>query len=111
MSRADELRRRRKAEVSLDTTSMKVLETTKRILRRDIPVFNVTLGLPKSRKGYGNGVLIVAASSRYTATVMRGECEGVQHIFKRNINLARGRYEAREITTCRKKHTSIYAEI
>lgn len=52
---------------------------TIRVLKVIIPVIVVTVGLPKSRKGYGNGGLIVAVTKIQifgnTSKVMFRECQ------------------------------------
>lgn len=91
---ADELRRRRHAEVFPITSTTGVVKPAKGILREKKPVNNVTSGLPKSLKGYGNGAPIVVAyrnNSINTAVVMNREYEGVQHNnFNLRVSLAKG---------------------
>ena len=76
------------ASILLDKICM-----TKRVLRVNIPVIEVTLGLPKFRKRYGNGELIVAATKQVfsnTSKVMFRECEVVQRRGLTTSNLGMG---------------------
>lgn len=69
---------------------------TKRTLRTDIPKHNVTTGLPKCPKAYGNGGLIVAETitynqvRSYTTRVTSSECEVIQCNKLRTLNLETG---------------------
>jgi group II intron reverse transcriptase/maturase len=81
--RACESRRNRYQELPLTAPiALDVICTIKGILRVNIPVVAVTVGLPKSRKRYGNGGLIVAATQNTsfcnTSKVMFRECEVIQ---------------------------------
>jgi hypothetical protein len=66
----------------------------KRVLRVNIPVVAVTVGLPKSRKRYGNGGLIVAGIKTQvfnnTSKVMFRECEVTQRRGLTTSNLVMG---------------------
>lgn len=93
--RACESRRNRYQELLLTATiALYVICTTKRILRVNIPVVAVTVGLPKSRKRYGNGGLIVAATQNTsfcnTSKVMFRECEVIQRRELTTSNLGMG---------------------
>lgn len=86
---------------------------TKWILRVD-PVGVVTTGLPKCRKTYGNGGLILAArlfQRSYTTRVMSSECEGVQHNNLPNFNLVTGRCKANYSTHISTNRRKVYSEI
>jgi len=67
---------------------------TKGVLRVNISVVAVTVGLPKSRKRYGNGVLIVTATKTQvfgnTSKVMFRECEVIQRRGLTTYNLGMG---------------------
>lgn len=67
---------------------------TKRVLKVNIPVVTATVGLPKSRKGYGNGGLIVAATkTRFfsnTSKVTLRECKVIQRKGLTTSNLEMG---------------------
>jgi group II intron reverse transcriptase/maturase len=93
--RACESRRNRYQELPLTATiALDVICTTKGILRVNIPVVAVTVGLPKSRKRYGNGGLIVAATQNTsfcnTSKVMFRECEVIQRRELTTSNLGMG---------------------
>ena len=64
------------------------------LLTATIPVVAVTVGLPKSRKRYGNGGLIVAATQNTsfcnTSKVMFRECEVIQRRELTTSNLGMG---------------------
>jgi len=68
---------------------------TKRVLRVIIPVVAVTLGLPKSRKRYGNGGVLVATTKvrvfSNTSKVMFRECKLIQRMELTTSNLEMGR--------------------
>lgn len=72
--------------------------TTKGALRINKPIKNATTGLPKCRKTYGDGGPIIAVgrieSRRYTTRVMSRECEVVQRIDLRTLNLETGQEES-----------------
>lgn len=94
----DELRKRQNAEVFPITSVTGVAKIAKGILRGEKPVDNVTSGLPKSRKRYGNGASVVVAcryNSTYKSAVMCREYEGMQHRFERAVCLAKGLSEVR----------------
>jgi retron-type reverse transcriptase len=87
--------------------------STKWILRVE-PVGIVTAGLPKYRKIYGNGGLILAArlSKRsYTTRVMSRECEVVQHNNLTSFNLVTGRCKSNYSTNTNINRRKIYSEI
>ena len=93
--RACESRRNRYQELPLTATiALDVICMTKGILRVNIPVVAVTVGLPKSRKRYGNGGLIVAATQNTsfcnTSKVMFRECEVIQRRKLTTFNLGMG---------------------
>jgi len=59
--RACEIRRNRYQELPLTASIiLDIVRMTKEVLRVNIPVVKVTVGLPKSQKEYGNGGLTVA---------------------------------------------------
>lgn len=109
-----EIKRSRYQEI-LPTASSKINHgvSTKWILRVD-PVGVVTTGLPKCRKTYGNGGLILAArlSRRsYTTRVMSRECEVVQHNNLTSFNLVTGRCKLNYSTNTSTNRRKIYSEI
>jgi len=86
---------------------------TKWILRVD-PAGVVTTGLPKCRKTYGNGGLILAArlSRRsYTTRVRSRECEVVHHNNLTSFNLVTGRCKLNYSTNTSINRRKIYSEI
>lgn len=94
--RACESKRNRYQELSLTATIiLDIICMTKRVLRVNRPVIAVTLGLPKSRKRYGNGGLIVATTRAQvfsnTSKVMFRECEVIQRRELTTFNLEMGR--------------------
>lgn len=93
--RACESRRNQYQELSLTATIiLDIIGMTKRILRVNIPVVVVTVGLPKSRKRYGNGGLVVVATKTQvfsnTSKVMFRECEVIQRRGLTTFNLVMG---------------------
>lgn len=93
--RACESRRNQYQELPFTTPiALNVICMTKGILRVNIPVVAVTVGLPKSRKRYGNGGLIVAATQNAsfgnTSKVMFRECEVIQRRKLTTSNLGMG---------------------
>ena len=93
--RACESRRNQYQELSLTATIiLDIIGMTKRILRVNIPVVVVTVGLPKSRKRYGNGGLVVVATKTQvfsnTSKVMFRECEVIQRRELTTFNLVMG---------------------
>jgi hypothetical protein len=93
--RACENRRNRYQELSLTATIIPdIICMIKGVLRVNISVVAVTVGLPKSRKRYGNGVLIVAATKTRvfgnTSKVMFKECEVIQRRGLTTYNLEMG---------------------
>ena len=93
--RACESRRNQYQELPLTANiTPDVICMTKRILRVNVPVVIVTVGLPKSRKGYGNGGLILAATKTRvfsnTSKVMFRKCEVVQRRGLTTFNLVMG---------------------
>jgi len=93
--RACESRRNRYQELPLTATIIPdIICMTKGVLRVNIPVVAVTVGLLKSRKRYGNGVLIVAATKARvfgnTSKVMFRECEVMQRRGLTTSNLEMG---------------------
>ena len=68
---------------------------TKQALRMDTPHYNANAGLPKLSNQYGNGVLIVAASTRsfcsYTGKVTFTECEAKQEFENKKLNLCKNK--------------------
>jgi len=94
--RACESRRNRYQELPLTATIiLDIICMIKRVLRVNIPVVAVTVGLPKSRKRYGNGGLIVAAIKTgvffsNTSKVMFRECKVIQRRGLTTSNLGMG---------------------
>lgn len=93
--RACETKRNRYQELPLTATiTLDVICMTKRVLRVNILVVVVTVGLPKSRKRYGNGGLIVAATKigvfSNTSKVMFKKCEVIQRRGLTTSNLGMG---------------------
>ena len=93
--RACESRRNQYQELPLTATIiLDIICMTKGVLRVNISVIVVTVGLPKSRKGYGNGGLIVAATKTpvfsNTSKVMFRECEVIQRRGLTTSNLEMG---------------------
>ena len=93
--RACESRRNQYQELPLTTSiALDVICMTKGILRVNIPVVAVTVGLPKSRKRYGNGGFIVAATQNAsfgnTSKVMFRKCEVIQRRKLTTSNLGMG---------------------
>jgi len=93
--RACESRRNQYQELPLTATIIPdIICMTKGVLRVNKPVVEVTVGLPKSRKRYGNGGLIVAATKARvfsnTSKVMFRECEVVQRRELTTSNLGMG---------------------
>jgi len=93
--RACEIRRNRYQELSLTATIIPdIICMTKRVLRVNILVVEVTVGLPKCRKVYGNGGLIVAATKTRvfsnTSKVMFRKCEVIQRSRLTTYNLGIG---------------------
>lgn len=94
--RACESRRNRYQELPLTATIIRdIIDMTKGVLRVNIPVVAVTVGLPKSRKRYGNGGLIVAATKTgvffsNTSKVMFRECKVIQRRGLTIYNLGMG---------------------
>lgn len=93
--RACESRRNRYQELPLTATIIPdIICMTKGVLRVNIPVVAVTVGLPKSRKRYGNGGLIVASTKTRvfsnTSKVMFRECEVIQRRGLTTSNLGMG---------------------
>lgn len=96
---ACEIRRSQHQEIpSTSNTDYRAVYVNEMPLRADTPVSRATMGLPKYRKVYGNGGLIVAAEMtqrrHYTTSVITRECEVVQCSRKRSINLVTGRYKS-----------------
>jgi len=94
--RACESRRNRYQELHLTATIIPdIICMTKRVLRVIIPVVAVTLGLPKSRKRYGNGGVLVATTKvrvfSNTSKVMFRECKLIQRMELTTSNLEMGR--------------------
>jgi group II intron reverse transcriptase/maturase len=94
--RACESRRNQYQELSLTAIIiLDIISMTKRVLRVNIPVVTVTLGLPKYRKIYGNGGLIVAATKAQVfsnaSKVMFRECKVIQRRELTTFNLEMGR--------------------
>jgi len=88
-------KRNRYQELSLTATNIpNIICMTKRVLRVNILVVEVTVGLPKCRKGYGNGGLIVAATKTRvfsnTSKVMFRKCEVIQRRGLTTYNLGMG---------------------
>lgn len=93
--RACESRRNQYQELLLTATIISdIICMTKRVLRVNKPVLRVTVGLPKFRKRYGNGGLIVAAIKAQffsnTSKVMFRECEVIQRRELTTSNLGMG---------------------
>lgn len=93
--RACESRRNQYQELLLTATIiLDIISMTKRILRVNKPVLRVTVGLPKFRKRYGNGGLIVAATKAQffsnTSKIMFRECEVIQRRELTTFNLGMG---------------------
>lgn len=93
--RACESRRNRYQGLPLTATIiLDIIRMTKGIIRVNILVVKVTVGLPKSRKRYGNGRLIVAATKTRvfsnTSKVMFRECEVIQRRELTTSNLKLG---------------------
>jgi len=93
--RACESRGNQYQELLLTATIMlDIIDMTKRVLRVNIRVVTVTVGLPKSRKRYGNGGLIVASIKTQvfsnTSKVMFRECEVTQRRGLTTSNLVMG---------------------
>lgn len=93
--RACESRRNRYQELPLTATIIPdIIRMTKGVLKVNISVVVVTVGLPKSRKRYGNGVLIVAATKirvfGNTSKVMFREGEVIQRRGLTTYNLEMG---------------------
>lgn len=97
-----ETRRNRHKEVySTAHVNQRVTLKTKGTLRADKRKYNVTTGLPKYQKVYGNGGLIVAGVSiqkrNYTTGVMSCECEVVQCKEERKSNLEMGLTKSNQV--------------
>lgn len=110
---ACEVRRSQHQEIpSTSSTAYSVVYVNEMPLRTDIPVNRATMGLPKYRKVYGNGGLIVTAETtqrrHYTTSVMTRECEVVQCSRKRSINLVTGRCKS---TKSNSKGKKIYHKV
>lgn len=93
--RACESRRNKYQKLSLTALITRdVISMTKGVLRVNIPVVTVTVGLPKSRKRYGNGGFIVAGIKTQvfsnTSRVMFRECEVTQRRELTTSNLVMG---------------------
>jgi len=93
--RACESRRNQYQELSLTALITRdVISMTKGVLRVNIPVVTVTVGLPKFRKRYGNGGFIVAGIKTQvfsnTSRVMFRECEVTQRRELTTSNLVMG---------------------
>lgn len=93
--RACETRRNQYQELPLTANViLDIIYMTKGVLRVKIPVVKVTVGLPKSRKRYGNGGLILAATKNMcfsnTSKVMFRECEVIQRRELTTSNLGMG---------------------
>lgn len=93
--RACESRKNRYQELPLTATIiLDIIGMTKGVLRVNIPVVAVTVGLPKSRKRYGNGGLIVAATKTRVfsnaSKVMFRECKVIQRRGLTTSNLVMG---------------------
>lgn len=93
--RACESRRNRHQELSLTATIMlDMIGMTKGVLKVNISVVVVTVGLPKFRKRYGNGGLIVAANKTRVFgnmfKVMFRGCEVIQRRGLTRYNLGMG---------------------
>nr|YP_009485446.1 cox1I1a maturase [Halamphora coffeaeformis]AVR57510.1 cox1I1a maturase [Halamphora coffeaeformis] len=93
--RACESRRNQYQGLPLTATIIPdVICMTKGVLRVNIPVVKVTVGLPKSRKRYGNGGLIVTATKTQvfsnTSKVMFRECKVIQRRELTTFNLGLG---------------------
>lgn len=93
--RACESKKNRYQELSLTATIIPdIICMTKGVLRVNILVVEVTVGLPKCRKRYGNGGLIVAATKTRgfsnTSKVMFRKCEVIQRRGLTTYNLGIG---------------------
>jgi group II intron reverse transcriptase/maturase len=92
--RACESRRNRYQELPLTARIIPdIICMTKRVLRVNVPVIEATLGLPKSRKRYGDGGLIVAVTIQVfsnTSIAMFRECEVIQRRGLTTFNLRTG---------------------
>ena len=93
--KACKIRRNQYQELPFTATIiLDIICMTKRVLRVNIPVVVVTVGLLKSRKRYGNGGLIVAATKTLvfsnTSKVMFRECEVIQRRGLTTFNLEMG---------------------
>ena len=93
--KACESRRNQYQELPFTATIIPdIICMTEGVLRVNKPVVGVTVGLPKSRKRYGNGGLIVAAikarAFSNTSKVMYRECEVIQRRELTTSNLGMG---------------------
>jgi group II intron reverse transcriptase/maturase len=93
--RACESRRNQKQVLPLTATAiLDIVRMIKGVLRVNIPVGGVTSGLPKFRKKYGNGGLIIAATKvqifSNTSKIIFRECKVIQRRELTTLNLETG---------------------